>query len=64
MADNVDVAAERIEWIARHQLAFRHPEAPHGQGLCLNCAEPLTNGHRWCDRDCKEDWEKRQCRRT
>lgn len=31
-------------------------------GHCLNCEEPLADGVRWCDADCRDDflkWENR-----
>ncbi|AUR82514.1 coil containing protein [Vibrio phage 1.152.O._10N.222.46.E1] len=27
-------------------------------GYCLNCAEQLPEGGRFCDKDCAEDYEK------
>lgn len=26
-------------------------------GWCLFCDEPLPEGRRWCDADCRDDWE-------
>lgn len=63
MADNVDVATEHSELILAAGLRLRKPEAPSARGHCLNCAEPLCSGQRWCDEDCKWDWERRQVRR-
>lgn len=64
MADNVDQAAERTELILSVGLAYRKPEPPVASGRCLNCGELLPeSGSRWCDADCKFDWEKRQARR-
>jgi predicted nucleic acid-binding Zn ribbon protein len=28
-------------------------------GFCLNCNEPLAEGHRFCDKDCADDHAKR-----
>lgn len=29
-------------------------------GSCLNCGEDVGFGMRWCDKDCQDDWAKRQ----
>jgi UDP-3-O-[3-hydroxymyristoyl] N-acetylglucosamine deacetylase/3-hydroxyacyl-[acyl-carrier-protein] dehydratase len=29
-------------------------------GECLNCYEPVGFGMRWCDKNCREDWQKRR----
>lgn len=29
-------------------------------GFCLNCDEKLEEGHRFCNKDCMEDFTKRQ----
>lgn len=31
-------------------------------GACHNCNEPLPPGMLFCDRDCRDDYEKRQPR--
>lgn len=28
-------------------------------GFCLNCAEPLAEGLRFCDKDCADDHQRR-----
>lgn len=27
-------------------------------GFCLNCDEPVQHPRRWCDAECRDDWEK------
>lgn len=27
-------------------------------GFCLNCETQVPAGHRWCDADCRDDWER------
>lgn len=39
-------------------LSERKPNAPKPCGHCLNCEAPLPEGRRWCDADCRDDWEK------
>ncbi len=29
-------------------------------GVCLNCETPLSEGIRFCDKDCMDDYEKRR----
>lgn len=61
MADEVDRALERDEVLGPYMLRnARKPEAPPFSGLCLNCDEPTEFPHRWCDIDCRADWEQRQ----
>ncbi len=26
-------------------------------GKCLYCEAPLPDGRRWCDADCRDDWQ-------
>lgn len=59
MPDLFDHIAE-VEAIYREaQLSQRKPVGPVATGFCLNCDEPLAAGHRWCDADCRDDYEKR-----
>jgi hypothetical protein len=48
-------------------LNNRKASAPKSTGYCLNCNKFLPNSAnkninnlRWCDIDCKGDWERRQ----
>lgn len=29
-------------------------------GFCLYCGEPLSKGRRWCDAECRDEWESEQ----
>jgi len=52
-----DVAAEfEAQELARN-LAKRKPEGPGATGRCLHCGEILPAGRRWCDAECRDDWE-------
>lgn len=31
-------------------------------GECLNCEAPVADGRRWCDADCRDDWQRAQRR--
>jgi hypothetical protein len=58
MADIIDEAHEREEELREKALAARKPEGPPACGFCYFCDEPLGKGQRWCDADCRDDWEK------
>lgn len=65
MADEADLTAEREEKEAPARLlAARKPVGPAPIGACLSCEEVLPDGHRWCDQDCRTDWEKAQFARA
>lgn len=54
--DEVDIANENAENLLRLQLSARKP-VPEQTGLCLNCDEPTAG--RFCDVDCRHDFERR-----
>ncbi|MDR3088105.1 MAG: hypothetical protein LBU45_09210 [Azoarcus sp.] len=62
MMDVVDIAqsaVERLEEAARRFGPGGHPApGPKATGRCLWCDEPLEDGRRWCDSDCRDDWER------
>lgn len=62
MPDLADLADERIELDLAFALAERRPSGPPAVGWCWNCGEPLHNGARWCDAECRDDWEADQRR--
>lgn len=39
------------------------PEA-EAVGKCLNCGQRLRHKLRWCDEDCRDDWQYRRDRRS
>lgn len=58
--DDSDKATE-FETLRRAiALNTRKEEGPAPTGYCLNCGETIVPGHRWCDVDCRADWEARQ----
>jgi hypothetical protein len=59
MSDDADVAQETEERDRRLALRVRKPEGPPACGYCHNCSEPVRGGERWCDDDCRDDWERR-----
>lgn len=63
MTDIIDTANERAEKdLALALKAATHQSGPAAVGYCLNCGPdvPLTDGRRWCDGDCRDDWQKAQ----
>lgn len=60
MADIIDKANERANEIFEEQLYdSRKPEGPVATGRCHNCDEHIPYPNRWCDSDCRDDWEAR-----
>lgn len=60
----IDRAQEEVERQLERslQLARNQGIKYHAIGYCLNCGEPLDDGVRWCDADCRDDflkWENR-----
>lgn len=62
MRDAADRSQDTIELDTRLALQRRAPEAPAATGICLYCAAPTEPGRRWCDADCRDEWEA-QCQR-
>ena len=52
-----DDATMREEQFLKVALATRKPDGPAATGRCLSCNSILPLGHRWCDADCREDYE-------
>lgn len=61
MSDEIDIACDR-EQIDRDCAiaAARKAVALTAMGKCLNCGEDVGTGLRFCDKDCRDDWEKRE----
>lgn len=68
--DDIDRASEREQELTREALSKRMPEGPKITGLCHQCGAELyvnwmmsggvlkPDGRRWCDSQCRDDWEK------
>lgn len=57
--DIIDQGNEAAELFQRAALSKRKPKGPEPTGFCLNCEAEVQLGMRWCDADCRTDWEKR-----
>lgn len=63
--DEADIAQPLIE--ARIEAGIKaasEAKGPEATGHCLNCGEELADGARWCDADCRDDWQKRESARA
>jgi uncharacterized OB-fold protein len=58
MADDADNAQRHIEAEMAGLLARRRTEAPAATGFCLNCGAVVEPPRRWCDADCRDDWQR------
>lgn len=64
VSDMIDDANDRAE--RDLQLAIRAArcsnglDAPEPTGHCLNCGERVEPAHRWCDDECRDDWQARR----
>lgn len=63
MADEADLANDEHErHLAALLLNARHAAKQRelaAVGTCHNCEEPLAEGLRFCDADCRDDFAKR-----
>ena len=62
--DIYDRATEREEQDRELALKRMRPAGPAATGWCLNCGadlpaqQPGLPAPRWCDCDCRNDWER------
>lgn len=42
----------------KHQAEQKRKPKVQATGKCLYCGEELAEGLRWCDADCRDDWQK------
>lgn len=57
--DIVDRAQKDVDEIVRLTAHNHHYQKEAEEtGKCLFCGEPTPKGHRWCDVDCRDLWEK------
>lgn len=58
MADDIDRMQEREAMFHDALIAVRKPEGPKATGHCLTCEEPVEANRRWCDADCRDDFDR------
>lgn len=58
MPDDNDRASE-YEQLARAAAiqSSRKPPGPAPTGCCLYCGERLPSPMRWCDAECRDEWQ-------
>lgn len=65
MADDADLTQARLEREMDYLLRQRRPAAAlPDTGRCHWCGEATHGGRRFCDADCRDDWERAHSRRT
>lgn len=57
--DISDTATAREEQERARALLQRKPTGPEPCGQCHNCGETLSGALRFCDPECRDDWEAR-----
>jgi len=55
--DEADAADLTINQALAAAMRRRHATLP-AVGQCYSCAEPVADGARFCDADCRQDWER------
>ena len=60
--DEIDQANEQAERYLSTSMRLRRPAGPEAKGECHYCGEPLAEGLRWCDVECREGWQREQRR--
>lgn len=60
MTDIIDKGNEAAEMFLRASLSPRKLNEPVADGKCHNCEALLPQGVRWCDADCRADWQKHE----
>ena len=61
MANEADEAAVAEELFLKVSLANSRNQlvdSPKPKGFCLNCDEKIPLPMRWCDKDCRDDWQR------
>jgi len=64
LADEADRGNDTAElYLAAALRKVKAPAAITGAGLCFNCGADIEGDARWCDIDCRADYEKREARK-
>lgn len=58
MSDLIDDANNQAELALQIQLRARRLAGPDPTGRCLHCDAELAPYLRWCDADCRNDYER------
>lgn len=63
MADEADRAAQEEEMLLAEAIKARRPAGPVPTGRCLWCDEIVGDTMRWCNAECRDQWERSASRR-
>ncbi len=63
--DEIDLAQEAVDNMREYYIESvrRHRPALPATGECFYCGNRLADGQRWCDAECRDDWERAQAGR-
>jgi hypothetical protein len=61
MADIIDKANDLVEMTEKFALESLRSQKPKAlfTGFCLHCEIVVEEPKRWCDADCRDQWEVR-----
>lgn len=62
MSDEIDIASVQEEAYRAAALNRRHASLP-AIGQCYSCGGPVEGRLRFCNLDCRDDWEKDEAAR-
>ncbi len=62
MTDEIDRANDEAEKYLAQAARVKRPEGPPPTGRCHFCDEIVDDNARWCDKDCRDGWERDQRR--
>lgn len=63
MSDDIDRAQNEVERTLAEALRSRRPSGPSPTGRCLHCDEIVSDTQRWCDAECRDQWEALRTRK-
>ena len=63
MSDNFDSASDLEELDRNMAMANRRAAGPVATGRCLHCDEIVGDAQRWCDAECRDQWEMLKTRK-
>lgn len=46
----------QLEKVSRYK-SQRHTANAKPTGFCLFCGDPVAENRRWCNADCRDDWQ-------
>lgn len=61
--DDIDRAQEQAEKILAATIAAVPHDTLPSVGDCYNCGASVPDGHRFCDADCRDDYDQRTAAR-